>query len=766
MSRVDEHVKERGWKCIPLEGNKKTPIAAAKGWPDREEPFVIEDGTNYGIACGGKDGLYVIDTDVPKPGDGTGLLCGVKVMDAIMRHFNDDERWDTPQVQTPTGGEHYYMMCDKSVMPKTGANMITVYRNGHKYKAKIDGRGKNGYVLGPGDIHPVTGTAYEWREDFTPEDRDLMPIPDILMGLLKGTHVLHWDGDNMAVAVSPDTKKIPTKAKETVPAVTLAMLERIVVGLDSKRADDRTDWRNVLWGIQSEVGEDGLDIAIDFSKRSKAKYVGSRDVRKTMEDANGSIKVGSLWHWLKEDNLALFNELQGEQHALMKVEEKPFSLTDEYYLMDFINMLIEKTWDDFGTLQAIFNKHVRRALFRTFGGFDWYVKLNEKERFMALRKLPRDIIYYFKIDPKGQRYRVQVRFMELADALINIVPKYDSVIFHPFAPTEECIEQGRDMNIWPGFKSRLVECVDMAKIQPILDHINIVWASENKIHYDYILAWMKYLVCDPRHKNRVALVFRSKNQQIGKGLIADDFFRKLVVGETIGYYDKGLDFITQKFNEHLMSKVLVVADELTSIEGGGYHAVFDAMKSMITCSSMSIEIKGGKKFQTESYINMILLTNSQFSVKVEAGDQRYFVVDCCERYHLDFAYFKKMLDEHINQETADHFLTYLCQLKTDVNLNDIPASKLKEEMIEQNLSSGERFVNKVRELKTFEEVDPFGIDAEMVRLETEPASVVYEIYKRWCQSVGEKALSQKTFGSTIKNMVEMKRTKKCMVYVF
>jgi hypothetical protein len=778
-SRVDDHVPDKGWFIIPCRGKEPTIK-----WKELTKQPDIPNGSNYGIVTGKRNNIFVVDCDRKKPKDPDNYVDGEDMMDEIIRNYNDGEEWDTPKVRTGSGGTHYFFKYNDELAKqgtcKVSLKDINAMGEETSLTAKIDTRSNGGYVIGPGSIHPDTGRKYEWYEDFTPEDREPAELPEPLRKLLLGTHELERrSGKLRLIEKQSRLAGIPADERarnsEDEPKISLDMLQRIVMGLDKKRAYDRDSWRDVVWAIHNCVGEDGLDIAIEFSKQAKEKYAGATDVSNTMRDTNGSIKIGSLWRWLKLDNPSLFEELQQEQRISRIEEKKVTGLKDAYYLMDFINTLASNFWESEAKLHAEFKEHVGRALFRTYGGFEWYIKLNKKERFMPLRKLPKDKISYMKINSEGELVPKTIEFSKLADELINSVPKYDRTVFIPLTPTEECIEQGRDMNIWPGFEAQLVEQVDLTKVQPILDHIRIVWASENQTHYEYLMAWIRHVIMKPWEKTRVAVVLRSGKHQIGKGLIADNFLRKLVFGEDIGYYDKGLDFLTQRFNEPLMSKIFVVADELTSMEGNGYHATFDAMKSMITCSTMGIEIKGGRKFNAESYINMMLLTNNQFSVKVEAGDRRYFILDCDERYADNTAYFDHMLENYINQDCANHFITYMSQYKTSVNLRDIPVTKLKEEMIEQNLNSGERFVNKVKEVKGYfllmhqqeDDIEELsGVEAEMAKFETERAKNVYEVYVRWCQSIGEKAMNLKTFGLTVKSKVDSKKMNYGMIYMF
>jgi hypothetical protein len=771
--RVDESIQEAGFRCIPLDG--KIPQARAKGWNKSAERYEIGDGINYGIPAGADDGigngLFFVDCDKLKEGDKEAFLDGLRIWNRILDEIVGEEM-DTPQVVTGSGGLHVYFKWDER-LPRQKTNTIKVIHHGTEKYAKIDTRSTGGYVVGPGSIHPGTGQEYRWREDFSLEEREVADMPEVLRQLISGTHFILWDGSMFVVMEEhrPAKKNPHSSLEAAAPTAAPELVERIVKGLSNLRADDRDTWRTVLWAIHSTLGEAGADIAIDFSKRCPGKFPGSAAVIDLMRQANGDIKIGSLWDMLKKDNRALFDELQAEQRQVKK-ESKQLKVDEEYYIMDLINMLTETTWRSDAALRQAFRENAPKVLFRTYGDSEWYLKKSKKDPFYPVKKgLTKEPIFYLEVDEDGPPRRKRTHFAALANDMMNDIPRYNGIAFMPSNPLEPRADTGRDMNIWPGFKAKLVEQLDMGKVQPILDHIMKVWASDNQQYYDYLMAWIHHIIMKPQEKIGVGVVLRSGEQQIGKGLIADNFLRQLVFGSEIGFYDKGLDFMTQRFNEHLMSKIFVVADELTSADGN-YHGTFDAMKSMITCSQMSIEIKGGRKFQTDSFINMMLLTNNSFSVKVEKGDRRYFILDCDERYAGNTAYFNWMFDNYINQDCADHFLTYMSQYETSVNLRDIPVTQLKQDMIEQNLSSAERFIQKVKDLKGCEDEDEdcsaqlSSVEKRMSNFGMEPAGVVFEVYEEWCRSVGEKPTNMKNFGINVRNSVTVKKTKKCNVYCF
>lgn len=196
----------------------RTKIPFEQDWQNRPysfkdiEPWIAQ-GSNYGV-LGGQGDLIVIDADTP-------------AMSELVR----SKFPDTFTVKTPRAGHHFYFLCPdikkKIVLKKDGEHFGEIISTGSQ-------------VVGPGSIHPDTGTAYEVMRDleiaritseeifselveyiptdFPQKDAEAeisdLSVLDVLIkagvetkrigGQLVGGHPVHGSTNNNNFAVSPD----------------------------------------------------------------------------------------------------------------------------------------------------------------------------------------------------------------------------------------------------------------------------------------------------------------------------------------------------------------------------------------------------------------------------------------------------------------------------------------------------------------------------------------------------------------------------------
>jgi len=122
---------------------QRTKVPLEKGW--QKNPYSYEEilpwlscGNNYGVQ-GGYGGVVVIDADTEE-------------IDTVVR----GKLPATFTVKTPRPGHHYYYICEDI------KNKILLSKDGKHFGEIIS---KGSQVVGPGSIHPDTGTEYEVFSD-------------------------------------------------------------------------------------------------------------------------------------------------------------------------------------------------------------------------------------------------------------------------------------------------------------------------------------------------------------------------------------------------------------------------------------------------------------------------------------------------------------------------------------------------------------------------------------------------------------------------
>jgi hypothetical protein len=271
----------RGWAVFPLGTKGKMPAIpkaeGGNGYKDATtDPATIREwwekypDANIGIACGAS-GLAVVDVDVKNgaPGMQTWLALLPRIGAG-----NDN----TPTVQTPTGGLHYYFYLPQGGQIAQGTN---------KLGPGVDVKAAGGYVLAPPSIHPDTNTAYTWVDGYNLDDRPVLPLPSALVKMLE----------------PKQAPSAPRSGERDVFALGRDITEagRALQRLAPWRCEDYDAWVNVGMAL-SELGAAGLELWDKWSEQS-AKYDSEVCAQKwqTFEPGNGRT-LASLFHWAKEDS--------------------------------------------------------------------------------------------------------------------------------------------------------------------------------------------------------------------------------------------------------------------------------------------------------------------------------------------------------------------------------------------------------------------------------------------------------------------------------
>jgi hypothetical protein len=153
-------VVSRGMAVTPCKGKiPLTPHGCLDATTDLaqiEEWWTQWPDANIAIVTGAKNGIFVVDIDADKDGEGS-----IKKLER--EHFALPP---TVEVITGGGGRHLYFRLpdfDEASAIKNSAS---------KLAPGIDIRGEGGYVIAPPSIHPDTKRAYRWSVDSAGEFAD------------------------------------------------------------------------------------------------------------------------------------------------------------------------------------------------------------------------------------------------------------------------------------------------------------------------------------------------------------------------------------------------------------------------------------------------------------------------------------------------------------------------------------------------------------------------------------------------------------------
>ena len=260
------------------------------------------------------------------------------------------------------------------------------------------------------------------------------------------------------------------------------------------------------------------------------------------------------------------------------------------------------------------------------------------------------------------------------------------------APEHPATLPDGSINSWKGFA-----CISKAgDVRPFIDLLKRLIPDVNERRY--VLIWLAYLVQNPEARFFVALVIWSLQQGTGKNLLFEtvtSLFNKRhtkVVGQEV--FNDG-------FTDWQAHKVVVICDEVSSTDK---RSTSDRIKGWITATDNTINAKNEPKFTQDNLIKYIFLSNHADAVFLNETDRRFFVVEATStRLPSDFA------DDYVKWRDSDGcsaLRNYLVNINTkEFNPKaPAPSSNAKREMVEDNKSDLERWVDETLEQYQAKEV--------------------------------------------------------------
>jgi hypothetical protein len=180
--------------------------------------------------------------------------------------------------------------------------------------------------------------------------------------------------------------------------------------------------------------------------------------------------------------------------------------------------------------------------------------------------------------------------------------------------------RGETLNLWRGWgvEPRPGGC------QRYLDHVHQVICSGDDELFRWVETWMAHLYQRPWEKPETALVLRS-TEGTGKGVFAGALVDLCGIH---GLHVTQPSQLTGNFNNHLASKILIFADEVT---WGGRRQEEGVLKGMITEKTMMLEPKGVDAFQAKSFCRVVISSNNDWVVPAGRSARRFQVIDVSDQ---------------------------------------------------------------------------------------------------------------------------------------
>lgn len=309
------------------------------------------------------------------------------------------------------------------------------------------------------------------------------------------------------------------------------------------------------------------------------------------------------------------------------------------------NVLIEKQFNDFDQVYKWFKRNdaniedIKDILMRFI-----FIR-NSGSTSTVLLKLDQ-ITGEYELQHFGQFMACMVRYKIGKISFATIIEKYlDEFFYKEIVFNTKCTPE-RTINLFHGFKAKLVESIDHERLIPILSHIRETWCYNDEIIYNYVLDWIASVL--QGNKNRSAIVLYSDCQNVS-GSIITDFLRDCVIGKQYSIEINDIESTMIKFS----NKVLTMFNNIPFID----HNPFDKINNLIRNKNVSIKTKGVNNVIVNDYNNYIINTNNSRLFKLEPSKRQYSILQLNTKYCDNKEYFDGLIESL--KSAADDFFTLM-----------------------------------------------------------------------------------------------------------
>jgi hypothetical protein len=314
-------------------------------------------------------------------------------------------------------------------------------------------------------------------------------------------------------------------------------------------------------------------------------------------------------------------------------------------------------------------------------------------------------------------------------------------------------------NVWtPMIASEKCDSYDPVVIESLLDYFKEVICDNNHDNYRYLISWLRHIFKYPERKTGKVILLQGE-QGCGKGSLPN-FLIKCVFGTNASVMVNGFDKIIQKHNTILVNKLFVAIDELPTTQKT-FFGTFDKLKGLITEPTIDIEPKGVDPYNVDNYINFMMLTNNEFSVRIEQGDRRYVALKVSDKFKGNHKYWNHMYNNVFTEEVGQHFFKFLYDMDDDderlTSIDIIPETELRSRIQSYSISSLESYIRSIKN----GEIRIARIDIKLKDGTTVPAvskTSFNNAYKIWCSNNDETAIKPKMIASKLKEIKNKKIT--------
>ncbi len=207
----------------------------------------------------------------------------------------------------------------------------------------------------------------------------------------------------------------------------------------------------------------------------------------------------------------------------------------------------------------------------------------------------------------------------------------------------------QNFNTFTGFKSKIVENVNMEKVSKFLEHLKLLTNYEEK-STDYLIKYVSHIFQKPEEIPQTALLFKSY-QGTGKDIFTD--FLGKILGNNLIHKEPKMENVTGTFNSSTQNKLILQLNEITGKDG---HFNKELLKDLITATHLNIRKMRTDAEKFPNFIRLLLFTNNLNPIDIPADDRRYLVFQTAKPKTKD--YYKELGRLLLDDDALNSIYTY------------------------------------------------------------------------------------------------------------
>jgi hypothetical protein len=300
--------------------------------------------------------------------------------------------------------------------------------------------------------------------------------------------------------------------------------------------------------------------------------------------------------------------------------------------------------------------------------------------------------------------------------------------------------QPDEYNLWQDFSVKPKK--GWNKQLRLLRHIRRVLCCGNKTNFEYLMKWLAWGVQNPDQPPETVVVLQSRAQGTGKTTL-NNVMRRIFGSHARAISSKSR--LLSRFNADFETACWIAGEEMlwAGDKGGA-----DALKSLITGDSLTLEVKNGAVWDIPNRLHILMTTNHEHAVAAGNKDRRFLVLEVGEEKAQQKDWFEPLYED-LDKGGREQFLWLLLNLRLGTwHPRELPRTTATIEQQRMSADSVAQWAGSCCEADGI--VGRHGIIAALGTIvETQELRKSYADY---CQQHQLRCLDERSFGKALTRM--------------